>query len=92
MDNTNIEVHQPPVPFINREPVVIIAVVRAALALAIGFGFSLSPEQMALIIVFAESVLALITRQTVTPFVSAGATPNVHDSSHTPNLTPTNTL
>ena len=80
------QVVQPPVPFLNREPVAIMAVVRTALALAIGFGFDLSPEQMALIIAFVESTLMLWTRQQVTPYVAAGTTPNVTDATKTPNV------
>ena len=85
-ENPQVEpqVQAPPVPFLNREPVAIMALVRAALALAIGFGFKLDPEQMALIIVFVEAVLGLITRGQVTPFVSAGTTPNVQNKANTP--------
>jgi len=79
-----VETVQQPVPFFNREPVAIMAVIRAGLAMAVGFGFSLDPEQMALIILFVEAVLALITRQQVTPYVAAGTTPNVNNSNKTP--------
>jgi hypothetical protein len=85
MDETNIQVQKSPLPFLTKEPVAIVAVIRAALALAIGFGFELSPEQMALIITFVEVVLALFTRQQVTPFVSSGTAPQV-EPVETPQL------
>jgi hypothetical protein len=92
VDNTQIVVEpQPevqaqkePVPFFNREPVLILAFVRAALLLAIGYGFEMSPENMALTMAFVESLLALWTRQQVTPFVAAGTTPNVQNPASTP--------
>lgn len=51
----------------NREPVAIAAAVRAVLAVAIGFGLSIDPEQLALIVVAVETVLALFVRSKVTP-------------------------
>ena len=81
-----VEVQQEPVPFLNREPVAIMAVLRTGLLLAIGFGFSMDPEQMALVMAFVESVLFLWTRQQVTPFVQAGTTPNVQNPANTPML------
>ena len=80
------QVAKQPIPFLNREPVAIMATVRAALALAVGFGFDVSAEQIALVIVFIETILALYTRQQVTPFVAAGTTPNVEDPQKTPLL------
>lgn len=56
-----------------REPALIIAVVHAGIALAIGFGLQITVQQFALIEVFVIAVLALITRQNVTPVAS----PNV---------------
>lgn len=50
-----------------REPVAWMAALRAVIALVAAFGFELSGEQVAAIIVFAEAVLALITRSQVTP-------------------------
>ena len=50
-----------------REPVAIIAFIKAVLYLSVLFGFSLSPEQMAGIIVAVESALALLTRSQVSP-------------------------
>jgi hypothetical protein len=72
-----VETVRQPVPFFNKEPVVISAAIRAILACAIGFGLELSTEQMGLVILAVESVLMLITRSQTTPFVSAGTTPNV---------------
>lgn len=93
MDNTstNVQVQQPPVSLFNREPVTIMAAIRAGIALAVGFGFQLDPEQIALIMVFVEAVLALITRQQVTPFVASGTTPNVTNSANTPLIEPPTT-
>ena len=79
-----VETIKEPVPFFNREPVMIMAAVQAGLALAMGFGLSITLEQMGLILGFSAAVLALITRQQVTPFVNAGTTPNVHNSNKTP--------
>lgn len=73
------QVVQKPVPFINREPVVIMAFIRAVIYLAVAYGFQISPEQMGAMIVAVESLLTLITRQQVTPFISAGTTPNVNN-------------
>lgn len=50
-----------------REPVAWAALVRAAIGLASAFGFNLSGEQVASIMLFVEVVLALVTRQSVTP-------------------------
>lgn len=54
----------------NREPVVILAAVNAAIALAVGFGLSLEGEQQALIGAAVSAVLALIARQAVVPNVT----------------------
>jgi hypothetical protein len=43
--------------------------IQAALALAVGFGLDLTGAQVALIVSFSASVLALITRQLVSPVV-----------------------
>lgn len=52
---------------LGREPVTILAAVRAIIVCAVAFGLSLSPAQMAALFVAIEAVLAVITRQVVTP-------------------------
>jgi hypothetical protein len=51
----------------NREPVLILGVVRAAVVLVTAFGLDLNAEQVAGIYLGAEAVLSLLTRQKVTP-------------------------
>ena len=51
----------------SREPVMIMAVVQAGLALAVSFGFGLSAEQIGGILAFSAAVLGLITRSRVSP-------------------------
>lgn len=48
------------------EPTLILAVVQAGLALGMGFGLHVSAEQMALILTFTGTVLALVNRSRVT--------------------------
>jgi hypothetical protein len=86
-DNTEIKA-QHPLSFLSREPVAIMAIIRSGLAMAVGFGLQLEPEQIATIIVFTEAILALITRQQVTPFVATGTTPRVADAAQTPLIAP----
>jgi hypothetical protein len=50
-----------------REPVMILAVVQAAIALAVGFGLNWSGDQVALVTAFSAAVLGLIARQQVSP-------------------------
>ncbi len=50
-----------------REPAAILGLIQAGVALAIGFGLSLTGEQTALIMAFSAAVVAIITRQSVTP-------------------------
>ena len=50
-----------------REPVVVLAVALAGLALALGFGAHLTGEQMALVMTFTGTVLTLLTRKVVVP-------------------------
>lgn len=52
---------------LGREPVAVQAVIQAALALAVGFGLDLSSQQIGLLLAFSAAVLALVTRQAVTP-------------------------
>jgi hypothetical protein len=50
-----------------REPVMILAVVQAAIALAVGFGLNWSGDQVALVTAFSAAVLGLVARQQVSP-------------------------
>ena len=50
-----------------REPVAILAVIQAGIALGMAYGLSVTPEQMALMLTFTGAVLALITRSQVSP-------------------------
>lgn len=61
-----------PPSWLTREPVAVQAVIQAFIGLVIGFGLPVTTEQMGLILVFTASVLALITRQQVTPFEASG--------------------
>lgn len=51
----------------NKEPVLWLATINTAIALGVGFGLQLTTEQTALITAFANAVLALITRNQVSP-------------------------
>lgn len=55
---------------LNREPALWIAALEAVLLAFMAFGLNLSPEQLAAIMMAAIAVLALVTRQVVTPNVS----------------------
>lgn len=57
-----------------REPILYLALVKAGIALAVGFGFDLTSEQMALIVVFTEALLALIARWVIAPVRAPAAT------------------
>lgn len=61
-----------------REPVLILGVVQAALALAVSFGLELSGEQTGAVMAFSAAVLSLIARRTVTS--PAGASQLIHPS------------
>lgn len=61
------------------EPVMVLEIVQAALALIVGFGIGLSGEQVALIMAFSATVVGFLTRQRVTPL----ARPNLSDG-HVP--------
>lgn len=50
-----------------REPVLILGLVQAAIALAVGFGLNWSGPQVALIMAFAAATLSVIARSKVTP-------------------------
>lgn len=50
-----------------REPVAIAAAIRAVILLIVAFGVQWSAEQIAAIMLAVEAILAVITRQSVTP-------------------------
>lgn len=50
-----------------REPVAIAAAVRAVILCAVAFGLKWTPEQIAAVMLATEAVLAVVTRQSVTP-------------------------
>lgn len=57
----------------NREPVAILAAVRAAVLAVMGFGvIHVSPSQLAGVMLALEAVLALVTRSKVTPVDGGG--------------------
>lgn len=49
-----------------REPVLILGVIQAGLALVVSFGLELSSGQIGAIMAFSAAVLSLIARRTVT--------------------------
>lgn len=51
----------------NREPALFLGVIQAVLALVLAFGVDLSAGQTGAVLAVAAAVLALITRQKVTP-------------------------
>lgn len=54
--------------FLRNEPVSIAAAFRAVLAAAVGLGlFNLTTEQMSMLVVAVEAVLAVLVRAVVTP-------------------------
>lgn len=52
---------------VNAEPVMVLAVIQAALALGVSFGLGLSGEQVGAILALTAAILGLIARQKVTP-------------------------
>lgn len=52
---------------LDREPVLILAFVRAVVVLVTAFGLQLTTEQIAAVYLVTEAVLSLIARQSVTP-------------------------
>lgn len=52
---------------LSQEPVLVLAVVQAILALAVSFGLGLTGEQVGAILAVSAAVLGLIARQRVTP-------------------------
>ncbi len=53
--------------FIKREPAVLLGLVQAVLALVLSFGLHITEEQMGAILAVTAFVLAIVTRQAVTP-------------------------
>jgi hypothetical protein len=49
------------------EPALILGALQSAIALAVSFGLSLTPEQIGAILALSAAVLAIVTRQLVTP-------------------------
>lgn len=57
----------PPPTVFGREPVLYLALVKAALVLVVAFGLDLGLEQTAAIVLLAEATLAFLARSQVTP-------------------------
>lgn len=51
----------------NREPTLILGLIRAIVVLITVFGLDLTPEQIAAVYLVAEAFLSLLNRQKVTP-------------------------
>lgn len=51
----------------NREPVLSLALVQAAIGLATAFGLNLSGEQVAAVMAFTATLLGWVAREQVTP-------------------------
>lgn len=51
----------------SREPAVWLGLVQALIAVAVGFGLDLTPEQVSLVVAASAAVLAVVTRQNVSP-------------------------
>ena len=51
----------------SQEPVMVLAVVQAALALAVSFGLGLTGDQVGALLAVTAAVLGLIARQKVSP-------------------------
>lgn len=49
------------------EPVMVLALIEAGLALAAGFGLDWTAEQLSLVVAFSAALLGLIARAQVTP-------------------------
>lgn len=50
-----------------REPALLLGALNAIIAVAVGFGLDVTPEQVGLINAAVAAVLAVVTRQKVTP-------------------------
>lgn len=55
------------------EPVLVLSVVQAGIALLVSFGFDFSPVQIGTIVAFSAAILGLIARRKVTPVGTDGA-------------------
>lgn len=72
-----------PVGNIFNEPVLLGTAIRAVILAAMAFGFSMTPSQLAAVMLAVEAVLAIVTRALVTPNhlaearVSAGGRPTI---------------
>lgn len=64
-------------PF-DREPVLVLGLVQAVIALIAAFGFELSAQQVGAILAVTAAVLGYVTRTQVTP-VKTPALPDGHD-------------
>lgn len=51
----------------NREPALIMAFVAAIVSLAVGFGLNWTGEQVSLVMVAVQALVAVVVRQKVTP-------------------------
>lgn len=51
----------------NREPTLILGLIRAIIVLVTVFGLDMTPEQVAAVYLVAEAFLSLLNRQKVTP-------------------------
>jgi len=60
------------IAFIQREQVLILALIQSAIALGTSFGLHLTPEQIGSIMTFAVLASAILTRQTSVPSASVG--------------------
>jgi hypothetical protein len=59
---------------LDREPVLIASLVRAAIVLATAFGLGLDPAQIGALVLFAEAALGVVVRSAVTsPATVAGS-------------------
>ncbi len=51
----------------NREPTLVLGMIRAIIVLVTVFGLDMTPEQVAAVYLVAEAFLSLLNRQKVTP-------------------------
>lgn len=65
---------------LKREPALILGLIGALFALGAAFGFDLSTEQTGAITALVVAVLAIVTRQSVTPNATVEAL--VYDAKH----------
>ena len=53
-----------------RQPVMVLAVLQAGLAMLVGFGFHLTGDQVSLIMAFSAALVGLLTATQVTPMAT----------------------